>query len=120
MESVEPGLMWTIYSTPPDTGIPAHPTKYRNTLVEAIHGLNFQSLLPKGKPKHGYHFYLLFPPTANVTAGFITNWLQQSYNHCNIYSCQTEGAWDSFVKDPKVDLGIVLIHESVVASVSVT
>lgn len=47
----------------------------------------------------------------------MTTWLRGSSNQCKIYSSQTEGAWEFFVKDPKVDVGIVLIHESAIASV---
>ena len=92
---------------------------YRKTLVESLHGLTFQKFAErKINSKQRYHFFLLFPSTANATADFMTKWLQQSSNQCKIYSSQTEGAWDYFVKNPKVDTGIVLIHESAVASVS--
>jgi hypothetical protein len=108
------------YRPPSDAAIPANPIHYRKTLVESIHGLDFQSFVPKVRLNQRYHFYLLFPSAANQTAIFITNWLRESSNQCRIYSSQTEGAWNFFVKDPKVDIGIVLIHESAIATVSIS
>ena len=90
---------------------------YKENLVEAVHGLNFKSFVPKIKKGQTYHFYLLFPSTANKTADFMANWLRASSNQLKIYNSHTEGAWDFFVKDPSVDIGSVLIHESVVVSV---
>jgi hypothetical protein len=48
----------------------------------------------------------------------ITKFLQESCNQCTFYSSQTGGAWSFFVNDASVDVGIVLIHESAIASVS--
>ena len=106
------------YSNPPDAGLTVDPADYRRNLAETIHGLNFKLFVPKIKKGQTYHFFLLFPPTANKTANFMADWLRASSNQVKLYSGQTEGAWDFFVKDPSVDIGSVLIHESVIVSMS--
>jgi 1,4-alpha-glucan branching enzyme len=106
------------YSSPLDAGLTVDTADSRKNLVETIHGLDFKLFVPKIKKGQTYHFYLLFPSTANKTADFVANSLRASSNQVKIYSSQTEGAWDFFVKDPSVDIGSVLIHESVVVSIS--
>ncbi|KAG0647838.1 zinc finger 1 [Hyphodiscus hymeniophilus] len=103
------------FSTPPASRIQSL-GDYRKNLMESVHELDFNKFVPKINPKNNYYFYLLFPSTAQATADFIIKWLQGASKQCKIYSSQTEGAWDCFVKDPKVRTGIVLIHESAVAS----
>lgn len=102
---------------PPDAGLTGNAADYRKTLVKSIHALNFKSFVPKLRPEQKYHFYLLFPSTANKMADFMTNWLRANSNQCKIYSSQTEGAWDVFAKDLKGDIGNILIHESAIATV---
>lgn len=43
----------------------------------------------------GNHFFLLFPETAKREEYIICKFLEE--NHANVYSWQTEGAWDYFV-----------------------
>jgi chromo domain-containing protein 1 len=97
--------------------------QFLRTLARNIHKLSFTKLLPKPtKPvkDKAYHFYLLFPESANQTAQFISSWLTASYSSkfCKIYSSQTEGSWDYFVNSPEIEHGIVLVHSSVIAYVS--
>ncbi|KAE9362742.1 hypothetical protein N431DRAFT_391230, partial [Stipitochalara longipes BDJ] len=90
---------------------------YRDVLVEKIHGLDINRLLPvfrKSKPKPP-NVYLLFPSTAAQTADFIISWLRSSNRSCKVYTSQSEGSWQYFTHTPEIDQGIVLVHESAAA-----
>jgi len=89
---------------------------YRTTITNKIHRLQFQRLLPVYKKgENPYNFYLLFPATANYTEEFLTSWLRASHQECKIYSSHTAGSWEFFIS--QVELGVVLIHESVAADI---
>lgn len=93
---------------------------YRKTLMRIMHNLSFKNLLPifdekNLKTKNQHNFYLLFPSTANKTAESITSWLQASYFKTKVFSSQTEGSWEFFINN--VDLGVILVHESVASDV---
>jgi len=93
-------------------------TDYRKDLVRSLQGLSFKKLLPKAIRGQIYHFYLLFPPSADETAAFFTSWLEAAWPYTKIYSSNTEGSWNFFARSSMVDFGIILIHESAVAHVA--
>ena len=117
-------LRFAVFQTNLDIGKPlihkeAEPTLYRKTLTKRLHGLRYSKLVPKSKNKEPiYHFYLLFPASANSTAEFLASWLRSSDARCKVYSSQTEGSWDFFAKSTSIEIGIVLVHELAVALIS--
>jgi chromo domain-containing protein 1 len=94
------------------------PTLFRKTLVKGVHGLRYRQFLHAEKSDLVHHFYLVFPTQANHSAAFFASWLRASDSRCKIYSSQTEGAWNFFVKSREIHAGVILIHESVVDYVS--
>ncbi|RDL33985.1 uncharacterized protein BP5553_08353 [Venustampulla echinocandica] len=91
---------------------------YRKALMYKIHGLSIEKLIPLLEKGHScYNFYLLFPPTANETAHFITQWLRSSGHGCKVYSSEAEGSWDFVVNTSTILACAVLIHESVAAEI---
>jgi hypothetical protein len=94
------------------------PDLYRKTLAKSVHGLRYRRFFHPSKADQVYHFYLMFPSSANQTAAFFASWLRASDSRCKVYSSQTEGSWNFFVKNPDILHGVVLVHESVVAYIS--
>jgi chromo domain-containing protein 1 len=86
---------------------------YKMTMARRMHGIQFKKLLPHcNMGQNPYYFYLMFPPEAVESEEFISAWLKTSKPESRIYSSRDTTSWDSFKSSPRIDFGVVLVHEA--------
>jgi chromo domain-containing protein 1 len=86
---------------------------YKMAMLRRIHGLQFKKLLPYcDKGQNPYHFYLMFPPEAAESEEFISTWIKTCKPESKIYSSRDAKSWDFFKSSPRIEFGVVLVHEA--------
>ncbi len=92
---------------------------YKKTLMDKIHGLRLEKLLPvydKEKGHNPFKFFLLFPASQQQDSDFFAAWIRASYAESQIYDSRSKGSWDFFVKSNN-EYGVILIHEAITGSI---
>ncbi|UPK93990.1 hypothetical protein LCI18_004925 [Fusarium solani-melongenae] len=86
------------------------------TVMHRLFDFHYERLLPENalnKPtKH--HFFLAFPPQAELEAMFLGRWLRSCNPDCRIFTSVFPGHWLTFLK---MEHGVVIIPEEAIWSV---
>ncbi|PBP23767.1 chromo domain-containing protein [Diplocarpon rosae] len=91
---------------------------FRKLLMDRVHGLRLNSLVPKyGKDQNPFKFYLLFPRSEEQSLDFFSAWIRSSNAESQIFDSRTKGSWDFFVKNHE-GYGVIFIHDSLIGTIS--
>lgn len=86
------------------------------TVMHRLFNFHYERLLPEkalnNPTKH--HFFLAFPPSAQLEAQFLGRWLQGCNPDCRVFTSVFPGQWLAFLK---MEHGVVIIPEEAIWSV---
>ncbi|RTE76459.1 hypothetical protein BHE90_009082 [Fusarium euwallaceae] len=86
------------------------------TVMHRLFGFQYERLLPENALNNPtkHHFFLAFPPQADVEAMFLGRWLRSCNPDCRIFTSVFPGHWLTFLK---MEQGVIIIPEEAIWSV---